>query len=251
MNRIIALAAAGVTTLAMAAHCQPDAAPADTTIRVNGNIEVAVAGSDSTITIYENWATHGRRPILTVQRDVDLDAEASDGRRPILTVQRDVDLDAEASDGRFVISGDLNALGDALKRWVERGAAGLEKLGRSLEEIFDPEALEELGEELGNVVTIGDVEIDVDDPDITTNTEWLNAFQRHRTAYERAAAAKLSSSMTRQATAIVELCKADKAKHLLTAHERKLCVDVIKQLKKKGSDKLANGLLDEAMNYLK
>lgn len=231
MNRIIALAAAGVTTLAMAAHCQPDAAPADTTIRVNGNIEVAVAGSDSTITIYENSAT--------------------DGRRPILTVQRDVDLDAEASDGRFVISGDLNALGDALKRWVERGAAGLEKLGRSLEGIFDPEALEELGEELGNVVTIGDVEIDVDDTDITTNIEWLNAFQRHRTAYERAAAAKLSSSMTRQATAIVELCKADKAKHLLTAHERKLCVDVIKQLKKKGSDKLANGLLDEAINYLK
>ena len=76
MNRIIALAAAGVTTLAMAAHCQPDAATADTTIRVNGNIEVAVAGSDSTITIYENSATDGRRPILTVERDVDLDAEA-------------------------------------------------------------------------------------------------------------------------------------------------------------------------------
>ena len=57
MNRIIALAAAGVTTLAMAAHCQPDAAPADTTIRVNGNIEVAVAGSDSTITIYEGQVT--------------------------------------------------------------------------------------------------------------------------------------------------------------------------------------------------
>ena len=231
MNRFIALAAAGVTTLAMAAHCQMTPVPGDTTIRVNGDIEVAVAGSDSTITIYENWAT--------------------DGRRPILTVQRDVDLDAEASNGRFVISGDLNALGDALRRWVERGTAGLEKLGRSLEEIFDPEAIAEIGEELGDVITIGDVEIDVDDADVTTGAEWLNAFSRHRTAFERAAAAKLSSSMTRQATAIVELCKTDKAKHLLTAHERKLCVDVIKQLKKKSSDKLASGLLDEAMNYLK